>query len=140
MTLTDEGLLAIRNAHEEEYGQYCDQDDFLMVARAIEARVLEELRKQEPIAWGVDWGTQGDRSCVSIIKKHSDGTMEVVGCEYSPAPIPPTPSQEGAKQAMAIIHMALYLKQREFAHPLKVIDDFILARSDAPIPTTGETK
>lgn len=81
MKLTDEEITLLYNR------------DYLVFARAIEARVLEELRKQEPIAWGVDWGTRGDRSCVSIIKKHSDGTMEVVGCEYSPAPIPPTPSQ-----------------------------------------------
>ena len=130
MTLTDEGLLAIRNAHEEEYGQYCDQDDFLMVARAIEARVLEELRKQEPIAWGVDWGTQGDRSCVSIIKKHSDGTMEVVGCEYSPAPIPTDNHDWKAEYLRQVdLHNITLDELREAEMQL---------RNPAPIPTPSQ--
>ena len=38
----------------------------------------------EAVRWGVDWGTHGDRTCVSIIKKHEDGTMEVVATEYEP--------------------------------------------------------
>lgn len=39
---------------------------------------------QEPVAWGVDWGSHGDRSCVSIIKKHANGVHEVVATEYGP--------------------------------------------------------
>lgn len=38
----------------------------------------------EQVTWGVDWGSHGDRSCVSIIKKHQNGTIEVVATEYEP--------------------------------------------------------
>ena len=49
------------------------------------AELRAELAKlQEPIAWGVDWGTHGDRTCVSIIKKHTNGTIEVIATEYEP--------------------------------------------------------
>lgn len=36
--LTDEQLFALRTAHCEQYGQYCDNSDFVMVARAILAK------------------------------------------------------------------------------------------------------
>lgn len=89
MTLTDEELLAIRNAHEEEYGQYCDQDDFLMVARTIEARVHEELRKQEPVARPHN---QGISATASIVTAGGSSTGE------SRAPIPPTPTPTPATE------------------------------------------
>lgn len=38
----------------------------------------------EPVAWGIDWSRDGDRSCCSIVKKHQDGTLEIVACEYEP--------------------------------------------------------
>ena len=38
----------------------------------------------ENIQYGVDWGTNGDRTCVSIVKKHPDGHLEVVAAEYEP--------------------------------------------------------
>jgi len=38
------------------------------------------------VTWGIDWGTRGDRSCCSIVKKHADGTLEVVAVEYDPRP------------------------------------------------------
>jgi len=41
------------------------------------------------VQWGVDWGSHGDRSCVSIIKKYPNGSIEVVATEYEP--------QKGAK-------------------------------------------
>ena len=54
-------------------------------------RFLAEIQKaSEPVAWGVDWSRDGDRSCCSIVKKHPDGTLEVVGIEYGP-PAPAIP-------------------------------------------------
>jgi len=49
------------------------------------------LKQQaEPVAWGVDWGHNGDISCVSTIKKHHDGKIEVIATEYDPkASTPP---------------------------------------------------
>ena len=38
----------------------------------------------ENIQYSVDWGTNGDRTCVSIVKKHSDGHLEVVAAAYEP--------------------------------------------------------
>lgn len=39
-----------------------------------------------PVELGVDWGRNGDISCVSTIKKHANGTPEVVACEYECEP------------------------------------------------------
>ena len=50
----------------------------------------------EPVVWGVDWGKNGDRSCVSILKKHADGTIEVVATEYEPPPRNTTPPASSA--------------------------------------------
>ena len=38
----------------------------------------------ENIQYGVNWGTNGDRTCVSIVKKHPDGHLEVVAAAYEP--------------------------------------------------------
>ena len=46
-----------------------------------------KLEQAEPVAWGFDWGKDSDQSCVSIIKKHSDGTTEVVAIEHSTNPV-----------------------------------------------------
>ena len=42
--------------------------------------------KIDTVSWGVDWGRHGDQSCVSIIKKHNDGTFEIVFTEYDTQP------------------------------------------------------
>jgi hypothetical protein len=55
-------------------------------ARTTIALMKEALAQpaREQVAWGIDWGHNGDRSCASIIKKHQDGTIEVVATEYDP--------------------------------------------------------
>lgn len=40
--------------------------------------------QQEPVDWGVDWGKDGNS--VSIIKRLSDGSIEVLAWEYAPHP------------------------------------------------------
>jgi hypothetical protein len=40
--------------------------------------------KDEPVQWGVDWGKDGNS--VSIIKRLSDGNIEVLAWEYLPNP------------------------------------------------------
>ncbi len=52
-----------------------------MVAQFQAALAQEE---QEPVTWGVDWGRDNDQSCCTIIKRHADGTQEVVAVEYGP--------------------------------------------------------
>jgi len=47
-------------------------------------RKLAQQPQAEAVTWGVDWGTHGDKTCVSIVKKHPDGTVEVVASEYEP--------------------------------------------------------
>jgi hypothetical protein len=47
-------------------------------------RAALEQPEQEPVAWGVDWGRNGDQACCTIIKQHADGVQEVVAVEYSP--------------------------------------------------------
>jgi hypothetical protein len=49
---------------------------------ALRAALAQE--EQEPVTWGVDWGRDGDRPCCTIIKRHADGTQEVVAVEYGP--------------------------------------------------------
>lgn len=51
----------------------------------IAAALAESTPVQEPVSWGVDWGSHGDRSCVSIVKQHANGTLEVIATEYGPA-------------------------------------------------------
>jgi hypothetical protein len=46
---------------------------------------LEQTEQPEPVVWGVDWGSHGDRSCCTIIKQHTDGNREVVAVEYAPS-------------------------------------------------------
>jgi phage terminase large subunit-like protein len=53
------------------------------IERAISS-LQAALAQQEPVTWGVDWGRDGDRSCCTIIKRHADGTQEVVAVEYAP--------------------------------------------------------
>ena len=50
----------------------------------ISLRAALEQPEQEPVAWGVDWGRNGDQACCTIIKQHADGVQEVVAVEYSP--------------------------------------------------------
>ena len=40
---------------------------------------------EEPVAWGVDWGTAGETPCVSITKRLPDGGIEVLAVEHGPA-------------------------------------------------------
>ncbi len=47
---------------------------------------LAALRAQEPVTWGIDWGSHGDQACASIIKKHNDGSVELVAIEYATFP------------------------------------------------------
>jgi hypothetical protein len=44
--------------------------------------------QQEFVEWGVDWGKDGNQSCVSIIKRLANGGIEVVAIEYNPTPSP----------------------------------------------------
>jgi len=41
--MSDDDLIDFRDAHIREYGQYCDNSDFVMVARSILAAALTEL-------------------------------------------------------------------------------------------------
>jgi hypothetical protein len=39
---------------------------------------------EEPVAWGVDWGSAGETPCVSITKRLPDGGIEVLAVEHGP--------------------------------------------------------
>ena len=45
MSLSLDKMWAIRNAHEEKYGQYCDNGDFEMVAQEIADAAVKEDRE-----------------------------------------------------------------------------------------------
>ncbi len=47
---------------------------------------LDRIERKEPITYSVDWGSHGDRTCVSVVRHHVDGTFEVVAMGLSPAP------------------------------------------------------
>ena len=51
-------------------------------------QAIAEAEKLEPVAWGVDWGKDGQQSCVSIVKRKPNGGIEVVAIEYNPTPSP----------------------------------------------------
>jgi hypothetical protein len=43
-----------------------------------------EAEPHGEVTWGVDWGRNGDQSCVAILNKLPDGSVELVACEYEP--------------------------------------------------------
>jgi hypothetical protein len=53
-------------------------------AKLVAAKAIAELERQEPVAWGVDWGKAGDIACASIIKRLPNDVIEVVAVEYAP--------------------------------------------------------
>jgi hypothetical protein len=74
-----------------ESAGWCDTEPAITALReALASEAIEqpapatELREQEPVAWGVDWGKAGDAPCVSIIKRLPGGGIEVVAVEYGP--------------------------------------------------------
>ncbi len=74
-------------------------------AKAALRLAIKQAERQEPVAWGVDWGKAGDIPCVSIIKRLADGGMEVVAVEYAPyaytAPPQRQPLTEAEIEALA---------------------------------------
>lgn len=55
------------------------------IAISMVARMLDEPQEAvHDVQWGVEWGQNGESSCVSIIKKHSDGSFEIVATEFEP--------------------------------------------------------
>jgi len=50
---------------------------------AITAIKVALEAKDESVAWGVDWGKDGNS--VSIIKRLADGNIEVLAWEYAPS-------------------------------------------------------
>lgn len=90
MTLTDEVIRAIYESHG---------DNCYAFARAIEARVLEELRKQDLLKGMAEIRQAGYTDIVS------DGGLD----PRKAAPIPPTPTpsqQEALSEAMRILYKA----------------------------------
>lgn len=68
------------------------ENDFPVGTKLYTAPQPAQPVEESVVKWGVDWGVNGDRSCVSIVKKHPDGVLEVVAVEYGPegsAPLPP---------------------------------------------------
>lgn len=65
-------------------GRIVDKSGHIEKTLRNASAILAALQQAEAVRWGVDWGTRGDRTCVSIIKKHSDGTVEFVANEYEP--------------------------------------------------------
>ena len=51
---------------------------------SVDKAVNRMAQTQEPVAWGVDWGKDGDIPCVSIIKRLPNDVIEVVAVEYAP--------------------------------------------------------
>ncbi len=76
-----------------------------------ERDALAALRAQEPVTWGIDWGSHGDQACASIIKKHNDGSVEIVAIEYAPLTNPD--AQDAARYRWLIdrIYIDSELKQ-----------------------------
>ena len=60
----------------------CYPEDIKAFANLVAAKALAQT--QEPVAWGVDWGKDGDIPCVSIIKRLPNDVIEVVAVEYAP--------------------------------------------------------
>ena len=127
MTLTDEVIKVVLSQVRGLHDDNANSDEVVLAfARAIEARVHEELRKQVFDAIGID---------ISIYT-HS-------------APIP-TPSQEEAYKELIYAVARKFPNETRHQTALRYImqaeeqsndaGKATDARPDAPIPTTGETK
>jgi hypothetical protein len=79
-----------------------------------------EQPEQEPVVWGVDWGSHGDRSCCTIIKQHTDGTREVVAVEYAPSYTHP-PRREWRGLTEEEIHDCFQQRHRDKAVERRMI-------------------
>ncbi len=78
-TAAQQALDALENARDTTYS------DTLYAQFEVAITALKTaLAQQEPVTWGVDWGRDNDQSCCTIIKRHADGTQEVVAVEYGP--------------------------------------------------------
>jgi hypothetical protein len=107
--IADAAITALRAALEQQEQADYPEEKLQAVAEyvsnqyhvwyGVAARDIEEVLRQsvrcglvsnpprrepEPVTWGVDWGRDGDQSCCTIIKRHADGTQEVVAVEYGP--------------------------------------------------------
>ena len=83
----DEIIEMAREAGFERLGHtdndwVCYPEDIKAFANLVAAKALAQT--QEPVAWGVDWGKDGDIPCVSIIKRLPNDVIEVVAVEYAP--------------------------------------------------------
>ena len=68
----------------QKAGQY-DEYDWHSVTELEAADALERLTAdRDSVVWGVDWAKNGDRTTVTIVKRHKDGTVEVVATEVDP--------------------------------------------------------
>ena len=87
MLKVNEAITALKAALEQQAEPVAVVDEVIHAAWSagfVEGEKAALEQQAEPVAWGVDWGHNGDRSCVSIIKKHHDGTIEVIATEYDP--------------------------------------------------------
>jgi hypothetical protein len=75
-----QALEALEQAHPKPYNE--DVRAHVEAITALRAALAQE--EQEPVAWGVDWGRDGNQSCCTIIKRRADGAQEVVAVEYGP--------------------------------------------------------
>jgi hypothetical protein len=65
------------------YNMDVHHDDYFEAMEALRAALAQQ--EQEPyVAYSVDWGRDGDRPCCTIIKRHANGTHELVAVKYGP--------------------------------------------------------
>ena len=93
-------------------------------ARTIEARVLEELRKQEPVAYVSIIDDDKPRS--DIIDRELPPLTPLYA---APTPPTPTPSQE---EALAALH-TLWINKEKVSEARLLLTTFILARPDTEV-------
>lgn len=79
----DRRELQSKGEHPAPCARFCEATAFKIEIRNLKKK-LEQLTKQEPVAWGVDWGKAGDIPCVSIIKRLPNSEIEVMAVEYAP--------------------------------------------------------
>ena len=62
---------------------YTEGDVRFAVATA-KSEIERLTAERDSVVWGVDWAKNGDRTTVTIVKRHKDGTVEVVATEVDP--------------------------------------------------------
>lgn len=136
--------------HTDQYTFYpAGQVPYLDNAdECIAVYTAPQAQQSAQVKWGVDWGSHGDRSCVSIIKKHANGALEVIATEYGPVGSAPQAQQPARIGSGVTVEQTLEQWEHDFNNPMtpeqqadwvKREREFAARQAQQPVPQAVQT-